>query len=232
MPAMKRILGYGRVSTEEQALSGLGLEAQDAEMRRQCELREWKLVDVIHDEGYTGKNLERPGLWKALARIAARQADGLIVAKLDRISRSSVDFGLLLEWFEDADATLVALDLGVDTSTASGRLVAGVIMQVAQWERDANAERTRAALAALRARGRPVGRPSVADRPELAERIRAMRDRPMTLQAIADTLNAEGVPTTRGAELWRPSSVQSAAGYRRRRPRRQPTSLPEISRKR
>lgn len=229
----QRILGYARVSTEEQAASGLGLEAQEAEIRRQAEVRGWKLTEIVRDDGFTAKSLERPGLRKALARIAAHQADGLMVAKLDRISRSSVDFGLLLEFFEDAGATLVALDLGVDTSTASGRLVAGVIMQVAQWERDANAERTRAALAALRARGRPVGRPSVADRPELAQRIRAMREEQhLTLQAIADTLNAEGVPTARGAKLWRPSSVQAAAGYQRRRPRRKAADLPEIRRKR
>lgn len=223
-----RIIGYARVSTEEQAVSGLGIDAQDAEIRRQVELRGWKLVGILRDEGHTAKTLERPGLQQALERIAARKADGIIVAKLDRLSRSTVDFGLLLEWFQQLDATLVALDLGVDTSTPGGRLVANVIMSVAEWERDANAERTRAALAALRARGKSISRPAVADRPELVQRIRTMREEEgLTLQAIADTLNAEGVPTSRGAKQWRVSSVQSAAGYTRRKPRRRPADLPE-----
>lgn len=223
-----RIIGYARVSTDDQSISGLGLEAQEAELRRQCELRRWTLAALIRDEGYTAKTLERPGLHDALTRVARGHADGIMVAKLDRLSRSTVDFGLLLEWFTEQGKTLVALDLGVDTSTAAGRLVANVIMSVAEWERDANAERTRAALAALRARGKSISRPSVADRPDLAARIRAMREQEgMTLQAIADQLNAEEIPTARGAAQWRVSSVQSAAGYRRRKPRRQPTVLPE-----
>jgi hypothetical protein len=63
--------------------------------------------------------------------------------------------------------------------------------------------------------GRAVGRPAVADDPGLSQRIAAMRAEGMTLQAIADQLNAEGVPTVRGGAKWRHSSVQAAAGYRR-----------------
>lgn len=227
-----RIIGYARVSTEEQASSGLGIDAQEREIRRQVELRGWALTGLVRDEGHTAKTLERPGLQEALRQIAAGKADGIIVAKLDRLSRSTVDFGLLLEWFNELDATLVALDLGVDTSTPGGRLVANVIMSVAEWERDANAERTRAALQALRARGKSISRPAVADDPDLAGWIRAKREKEgWTLQEIADDLNARKVPTVRGGSLWRVSSVQSAAGYRRPRPRRQPASLPDQRRR-
>jgi DNA invertase Pin-like site-specific DNA recombinase len=227
-----RIVGYGRVSTEEQAASGLGLEAQERDIRAECERRGWELVDLVLDEGYTGKHLDRPGLRAALELVATRQADGLLVSKLDRISRSTVDFALLLEWFkEEADATFVALDLGVDTSTPGGLLVANVFAAVAQWERDTISARTRAGLASLRARGKATGRPAVADTPDLMARIRAMRDAGDTLQEIADTLNAEGVPTVRGGAMWRPSSVQSAAGYKRRAPRRPRAALPSPTRK-
>jgi hypothetical protein len=82
-------------------------------------------------------------------------------------------------------------------------------------ERERIARRTRAGLADVKARGGSVGRPAVSDRPELRERIAAMRADNMTLQAIADTLNAEGVATVRGGARWRPSSVQAALGYRR-----------------
>jgi DNA invertase Pin-like site-specific DNA recombinase len=199
-----KLLGYVRVSTAEQAASGLGLEAQERSIEDTCRARDWELLDLVRDEGASGKTLERPGLERVLRRIAAGEADGLVVAKLDRLSRSVIDFGLLLEWFTEADATLVALDLGVDTSTPGGRLVANVIASVAEWERDTIADRTRAGLASLRAQGKPTGRAAVADRPELTERIRVMREvEGLTLQAIADRLNAEGVPTARGAATWR-----------------------------
>lgn len=226
-----RIIAYVRVSTAEQAESGLGLEAQESTIRKTCEGRRWEIVELVRDEGESGKSLARPGIRHALERIAAGDADGLVVAKLDRLSRSVVDFGLLLEWFAEASATLVALDLGVDTSTPGGRLVANVFAAVAEWERDTIAARTRDGLAALRAQGKPTGRPAIADRPELAARIRSMReDAGMTLQAIADQLTAEGVPTARGAAVWRVSSVQAAAGYVRRKPRRRAAELPGLGR--
>jgi hypothetical protein len=81
-------------------------------------------------------------------------------------------------------------------------------------------ERTRKGLEAARAGGGPVGRPSVHDMPALKEWIAELRESGLTLQAIADRLNAEGVPTLRGGAKWRPSSVQTAAGYRR--PQRTP----------
>jgi DNA invertase Pin-like site-specific DNA recombinase len=224
-----RIIAYLRVSTTEQAESGLGLEAQEHAVRGEISKRKWELVELVRDEGESGKSLARPGIRHALERIAAGEADGLVVAKLDRLSRSVVDFGLLLEWFTEAEATLVALDLGVDTSTPGGRLVANVFAAVAEWERDTIAARTKDGLAAKRAQGKPIGRAAVADNPELAARIRSMRDDAgMTLQAIADQLTAEGVPTARGAAVWRVSSVQAAAGYVRRKPRRRAAELPEL----
>lgn len=226
-----RLIAYCRVSTDEQALSGLGLDAQERTLRRELEHRGWELAELVRDEGHSGSTLERPGIKRALRAIARGQADGLVVAKLDRLSRSTIDFPQLVEWFVDVEATLVALDLQIDTSTASGRLVANTLINLAEWERGQAAERTRAALASLRARGKPTGRPAVADRPELAARIRAMREEGYSLQGIANVLNAEGVATTRGAAAWRPSSVQSAAGYRRRPPRRRPAALPAVRRK-
>ena len=223
------MLGYSRVSTAEQAERRYGLEAQEHAIRETCDRRGWWLVDpIIRDEGESGKSLVRPGLEQALAHLAAGDADGLIVAKLDRLSRSVVDFGLLLEWFTEAEATLVALDLGVDTSTPGGRLVANVFASVAEWERDTIAARTRDGLAALRAQGKSAGRPAVADRPELAERIRTMKAAGETLHEIAAQLNAEGVPTPRGGAEWRPSSLQTVLGYQRRRPRRRIATLPPV----
>lgn len=222
-----RIVLYMRVSTDEQATFGNGLDAQRAELDRAAEYQGWKIVEAIRDEGVSGKDLVRPGLKRALQLIVDGKADGLAVSKLDRLSRSVIDAGMLAEWFDDAGARLIALDLNIDTNTPSGRMVFSVLSAVAQWERETIAQRTRDGLAMLRAKGKPTGRPAVADMPELSERIKAMRMNGITLQAIADTLNAEHVPTLRGGTQWRPSSVQSAAGYQRRRPPRKPAELPK-----
>lgn len=221
MDKQARMIGYCRVSTDEQAMSGLGLADQEKRIREMAKPHGWHIIQVIRDEGLSAGTLERAGLYRALGQLAAGRADGLVVAKLDRLTRSTVDFGLLLEWFKDAGRILILLDLGVDTSTAGGELVANVIASVAQWERGVISERTRAALAQLRLQGKPTGRPAVVDDQALVERIREMRESEMTLRQIAETLNAECVPTMRGAAKWQPSAIQSALGYKRpRRPRR------------
>jgi hypothetical protein len=84
-----RVLGYVRVSTIEQAESGLGIAAQEAAIRSECDRRGWDLMEVVADEGESGKSLDRPGLQFVLTRIANGEADGLVAAKLDRIARRS-----------------------------------------------------------------------------------------------------------------------------------------------
>jgi DNA invertase Pin-like site-specific DNA recombinase len=168
----QRVLGYARCSTFEQAEPGLGIAAQEATIRSECERRGWVLVDVVTDEGESGKSLDRPGLQESLARITDHEVDGLVAAKLDRISRSVRDFADLLEWFSATGASLVAVDVGVDTSTPGGKLVCGVFSAVSEWERDVIANRTRDGLAVLRAEGRPISRAAVADHPKLAKRVR------------------------------------------------------------
>jgi len=228
----QRVLGYARCSTSEQAESGLGIAAQEATIRSECQRRGWELVEVVTDEGESGKSLDRPGLQAALKRIADREVDGLVAAKLDRISRSVRDFADLLEWFSATGASLVAVDVGVDTSTPGGKLVCGVFSAVSEWERDVIASRTRDGLAALRAKGKPISRAAVADNPRLAKRIRKMRESGMTYQAIADALNKERVPTLRTAKTWTVSGVRGAAGYTRPRGRKKAAALPSVGRPR
>ena len=150
-----------------------------------------------------------------MEQIAEGKARGLVVSDLRRLSRSIVDLGRLMEWFRDAGAGLIALDLGVDTSTPAGHEVAATLITLGDWESERIARRTRSGLAEVRAAGRPAGRPAVGDRPDLVDRITAMRAAGLTLQGIANQLNNEGVPTMRGGVMWRPSSVQAALGYRR-----------------
>jgi peptidoglycan hydrolase-like protein with peptidoglycan-binding domain/DNA invertase Pin-like site-specific DNA recombinase len=187
------------------------LEAIDA----LCERRGW-LLELVHDkEAGTGRALDRPGLGYALGRIEAGEAVCLIVSRLRRLSPSVADLGRVLELVRRHGSRLVALDVGVDTGTPEGSKTARVLGAVSGWERERLAERTRQGLEAARAKGGAVSRPSVQDVPALKNWIVELRARGLTLQAIADRLNAAGVPTVRGGEKWRPSSVQAAAGYRR-----------------
>ena len=227
-----RVLGYARCSTTEQAESGLGIAAQEMTIRSECVRRGWELVDVVTDEGESGKSLDRAGLQSVLTRIADGEVDGLVAAKLDRISRSVRDFADLLEWFTASNAALVAVDVGVDTSTPGGKLICAVFSAVSEWERDVISARTRDGLAALRAQGKPISRAAVADVPGLAGRIKTMRAAGSTYQSIADALNAEGVATVRGAGRWTVSGVRGAAGYSRPRARKKITALPAVGRTR
>ncbi len=226
------MVGYCRVSTDDQARSGLGMSAQRKIIREACDRNDWNLVEIVADDGESGKSLDRRALMNALQAIADGQADGLIVAKLDRATRSVQDFAALLDWFLEADATFVACDLQIDTSTPGGRLVANIFASVSEWEAGVISTRTREGLAALRENGHPITRPSTVDQPKLASRIASMRESKMTYQAIADTLNAEGVPTLRGGAEWRVSSIQAAAGYRRPPAKRRHPNLPIVRRRR
>jgi DNA invertase Pin-like site-specific DNA recombinase len=131
----------------------------------------------------------------------------------DRLSRSLVDFAGLLAEAQAGGWNLVALDLGVDLSTPSGEFLANIMASAAQWERRLIGLRTKEALAVRRAQGVRLGRPPTVT-PELARRIRLLRTRGHTLQAISDRLNAEGVPTPRGGAAWRPSSLRAVLAER------------------
>jgi DNA invertase Pin-like site-specific DNA recombinase len=207
-------------------------EAATHAIEEACRQADLDLVEVVTDRE-AGRSLERPGLGYALERIAEGEARGLVVCDLQPLSRSIVDLGTLLEWFRDAQAALIALDLDIDTSTPVGDQLAATLITLSEWGRERIAQRTRSGLAEIRASGQSVGRPAVSDQPDLADRIHAMRAAHMTLQAISDRLNAEGVPTLRGGAKWRPSSVQAALGYRRpssRSPRDQLPSLEDRDR--
>jgi len=122
-------------------------------------------------------------------------------------------------WLWDPNARLAVLDIKLDTATAAGDRLAALLARLSERERDRTARRTRSGLAERGAGGGSVGRPAVADRPDLRDRIRAMRPAGMRWQAIPDRLNDEGVATPRGGVGWRPSSVRATLGYRRPGPR-------------
>jgi DNA invertase Pin-like site-specific DNA recombinase len=209
-----RALGYASVSAAD-GQAGDELKHQIRLIQEGCQSRGLELVKVVRDiESHAGSDLRRPGLTYALDRLAARDADCLVVTSLERLTRTASYLGTMLGWLNECDARLVILDLDLDTGTHEGQISAKALATVGGLERKKVEERTRKGLEAARSTRRS-GRPAVSDQPSLKQRIAEMRAQGMTLQAIADTLNAEGVPTLRGGAEWRPSSVQAAAGYKR-----------------
>src|SRR5664280_3763569 len=205
-----QVIGYVRVSTVEQADSGAGLEAQRTAISAECSRKGWTLVEVIEDAGISAKSLDRPGMARVLEMLRSGEAGCLMVSKLDRATRSTVDAGNLLSQSRKEGWSLVALDLGLDPSTPTGELIASILAATAQCERRAIGARTRDALAARRADGVRLGRPTVLP-PEVVDRILAAHQRGMGWTAIARELNSEGVPTAHGGAQWHPSTVRAVA---------------------
>lgn len=151
-----RAVAYVRVSTDKQADKGQSLEAQQEKIRAYAGLYGIELVEFIVDAGASAKSLEREGLQRALAMIREGQADALIVAKLDRLTRRVADLGTLIDgWFTTAGLLVVGEQ--IDTRSAAGRLVLNVLMSVAQWEREIIVERTTEAMRHKKAKGEYTG---------------------------------------------------------------------------
>jgi DNA invertase Pin-like site-specific DNA recombinase len=195
-----------------------------------CEGRGLELQRIVHDAVDANGGHARPALVWALERIAMGEAAVLVVPRLRDLSSNVANLPPLLLWFNDPRRTLIAIDMGIDTSTEAGQVAASALAGVGGWEHQRLSGDTRRGLEATLSRGGTNGRAAVADVPELQDRIAAMREQGMTLQAIADRLNEEDVPTLRGGSMWRPSSVQRATGYRRPSANNRGIELPRSAR--
>lgn len=213
-----KVIAYLRVSTEQQADEGVSLAAQRAKAEQFAELYDHEVVCVIEDEGASGRSLNRPGLQKALGMLEAGEAEGLLIAKLDRLTRSVGDMAALVQNFFSSRYSLLSVADQIDSSSASGRLVLNVLTSVAAWEAESCAERTSAALRYKQSQGEYIGgiplgyerdglvlKPVEAEQ-EIVSRILSMREAGATLRSIAETLNEEEVPTKKGGR-WYASTV-------------------------
>jgi DNA invertase Pin-like site-specific DNA recombinase len=221
-----RAVGYVRVSTERQADGGVSLDAQRAKLAAYAVAMDLDLVEIIEDAGYSAKTLDRPGISRALAMLDAGEVDALLVAKLDRLTRSVRDLGALVERYFASRCSLLSVADSIDTRSAAGRLVLNVLASVAQWEREATAERTRDALAQVKAEGVRLGGEAlgwrrgdetdeegrrvvvgVESEARTVARIVALRRDGLSLREIAATLTDEGYATKRGGE-WAAATVR------------------------
>jgi site-specific DNA recombinase len=212
-----RTVAYLRVSTDKQADHGLSLDAQREKALAYADLYDLHLVEVITDAGASAKTLFRPGLQRALAKLRANEAEAILVVKLDRLTRSVHDLGVLLdEYFTHPRFALLSVSENIDTRSAGGRLVLNVLASVAQWEREAIGERTKAALGVKRHRGQYTGGrppygwrlgtdgttldPDPAEQAVIAE-AGNLRERGWSLRRIAVELDRRGMRSRSGTPL-------------------------------
>jgi DNA invertase Pin-like site-specific DNA recombinase len=218
------VVGYARLSPRPE--EGFGLEVQAEKMRSYAQLYDLDLVEIVTEPGLiSGKSLDRPGLQKALSMLRSGQVGGLLVAKLDRLSRNVIDMGMLIEDYFAKDYGLYCVAEQVNTKTAAGRMVLNILTVIAQWERETIGERTSEALQHLVKQGVDVGRApfgyeytdaldehgrrvvrEVQDEQDALGVMRFYRGRGHTLSDIAAKLNADGYKTKRGGE-WHAGTI-------------------------
>jgi DNA invertase Pin-like site-specific DNA recombinase len=231
VPAVRetvRALGYASVPAD--AESTVELDAQKAAIERWCQNLGIELTEVICErEPRNRKALDRAGLSFLIERIAGGDASCIVVSGLERLSASVAELGTIVRWLERNDVRLLAINIDLDSARPGGRTTLRALASVAGMEHERLSDRTRKGLAAAREKRRAASDSSSPDWAAIRKRIATMRADGMTLQAIADVLNAEGVPTMRGGAQWRKSSVQTAAGYRRRSRSTSAEDLPDVA---
>lgn len=200
------VRAYIRVSTADQAANGHGLDAQRAAITDEASRRGWTDVVWYEDAGKSGKDLDRPAMTALLEDV--RRGDVLVISKLDRLSRSLVDFSALMERAQRQKWNVVALDLGIDLSTPHGEFMASVLAAMARWERRIIGQRTREGMAAAKAKGRLPGRRSALGI-EVQSRLLAYQAAGLTVRDIARRMNSAGLTTATGVP-WSPSAVYSS----------------------
>jgi DNA invertase Pin-like site-specific DNA recombinase len=223
-----RTVAYLRVSTDKQADRGVSLDAQRAKVEAYAALYDLELVAVIVDAGASAKTLERDGLSEALRMLRTGEADALLVAKLDRLTRSVRDLDTLIRnYFSDRYA-LLSVSEQIDTRSAAGRLVLNVLASVSQWEREAIGERTSVALQHKRSRGEytggrapygwsvgPDGRTLEANEAEqkIVAIAKTLRESGLSLRKVGAALAIDGLlPRSRGQ--WHAKTVQDLLNAR------------------
>jgi site-specific DNA recombinase len=220
-----RVVGYTRCSTDEQAVDGVSLATQLGRIEAWCEVADAELVEVIEDGGVSGTRplADRPGGGRVASLLAARKpdVDAVVVARLDRLGRDASEALSCLRKFASGSVGLVSIAERIDLSTPQGRAMAQVTFVFAELERGLIAQRTSDALCELRSRGKVYGPVPFgfdrdgedlivhAEEQHVLRRIRKLRARGKSYNAVAHSLNRSGTPAKNGGN-WFASSVRSA----------------------
>jgi len=201
------VIGYRRVSTQEQASSGHSLDAQRKAIEENATRKGWT-VEWKEDEGQTGSRIN-PGLREALDLLRLGLADALVVTKMDRVARSVLNAADIMRAAREQGWSLVVLDLGMDLSTPSGKAMAQMLSVFAELELEMIRSRTRDGLAVARAKGKQIGRPSGIPT-DVRRRIVKEREAGSSFALIALDLTTDGILTPTGRAAWDESVVRRA----------------------
>jgi len=177
----KSVAIYARVSTDRQTT-----DSQLNELRDFVRRAKWKDYREYIDNGYSGKNTQRPAYTEMLGDARRRRFDLLLVWKLDRLSRSLKDLIATLDELGHLGIDFVSYDNQLDTSSPSGKLVFNIIGAVAEFERDIISERVRAGLANARIKGKKLGRPQIPKSDQ--KKIITLKNRGLSNRAIGRKL--------------------------------------------
>ena len=214
-----KAVGYIRVSTEEQVREGISLEVQEDKVKKYADLHNLRLTEIIRDEGKSGKDLDREGIQKIISLCQERKVKHLIVYKLDRLTRRTLDlFTLVEEIFKPSNVQFHSITEKVDTSTAQGKFFLTIIGAMAQMERDLIAERTKEALQYKKSKLEPYSpTPFGFDREDghikpnegelkVVALMKKLRRTELSYQGIVNYLSRENIPTKKGRS-WSKSTV-------------------------
>ena len=214
------VAGYVRVSTEEQATSGVSIAAQRDRLEAFAKATDRPLQLIFADEGRSGSTLDRPGLRDLLELVNGHEVREVLVLKLDRLTRSIRDLCGLLEQFRRADTALVSTMESIDTGSASGRLIVHIVGVISQFEREQIGERTSIALQHLKRHGLVYGHVPFgyrrqdkalvedAEEQHALQCIRAMRATGASLRQVGVWLTIRGFKPPQGGALWHANSVR------------------------
>ena len=215
-------IGYVRVSTEDQAKEGVSLDNQKAKIEAYCQLKDLELLEIIEDAGISAKNLKRPGVQKVLRMARKKQVDAIVVYKLDRIFRSTVDALETTKMFDKWEVSFHSIEETLDTQSAMGRFFFTLTAALAEMERQIIGERTKAALAHKRAKRESTGGYAppygydlddtghlIRNDPEQKgiKLIRSLHEKGNSLRVICRELEANGYRTKTGKDEWNPKTV-------------------------
>jgi len=207
---------YLRVSTARQAAEGIGLDAQEAKCRAQAERMGWPVIAVHRDEGLSGRDgvEERPGLQAAIDTVKSNPGAVVVVYSISRLARRQRLLWNLLDQQEGYGLPVSSATEPFDTATPTGRAMLGMIATFAQLEADMVSERTKDALAEIKAQGRKLGAPSMIDLGAV-ESVRTAQELyatgKFTHRTLAEELNRLKVQTAkRGTTKWWPKTVRAA----------------------
>lgn len=214
-------LGYVRCSTDEQVLNGVTIDAQAERLTQYARATGRELARIIVDDGQSGKSLKRPGIADILAAIRRNEVAAVLTCKLDRLTRNVGNLAELLDLFARHEVALISVAENLDSASASGRLMCNVLGSVAQWEREAIAERTAIALAFKRRNRRVYGRtpfgfirdgkalvPNREEHDALMQAVQMRRDG-ASWRAIGLWLQEHGFSPRQGGKQWYPGTVRA-----------------------